>query len=330
MLILTQSDIRTLLPMRDCIGVMEEALAGLARGEAMLPLRSIITLPDSLGFFAMMPAFTAKPASIGVKVLTVFPGNHGSAFDSHQGAVLLFEAKHGSLEAVLDATAITGIRTAAVSAVATRGLARTNASTLAILGSGVQARMHIESIRLVRDITTVHIWSRNGDNARALAHYATETFGMAAEVFPTAHGAVREADIVCTVTLSHTPVLQGAWLRPGTHVNAVGTATPSAREVDTEVVVRSRLYVDRRESGLKEPGDILIPINEGAITAAHLVGEIGEMLIGVVEGRRTEEEITLFKSLGLAIEDLAAARFVAERALATGAGTQVALGGTRV
>jgi ornithine cyclodeaminase/alanine dehydrogenase-like protein (mu-crystallin family) len=329
MLILSQSDVRQLLPMRDCIGVMEEALAGLARGEAMLPLRSIIKLPDPLGFFAMMPAFTASPASIGVKVLTVFPGNHGSAFDSHQGAVLLFEAKHGSLQAILDATAITGIRTAAVSAVATKLLARKNARSLAILGSGVQARMHIEAIPLVRDIDVVRIWSRNPDNAEALARETKEKFGIATEVFPTAEAAVRDSDIVCTVTLSHQPVLHGAWLKPGAHVNAVGTATPNAREVDTDTVKRSRLYVDRRESGLKEPGDILIPINEGAITADHLVGEIGEILIGKTPARGSENEITLFKSLGLAIEDLAAARFVAERAAATGAGVKVELGGMR-
>jgi alanine dehydrogenase len=315
--------------MRDCIGVMEEALAGLARGEAMLPLRSIIKLPDPLGFFAMMPAFTASPASIGVKVLTVFPGNHGSAFDSHQGAVLLFEAEHGSLQAILDATAITGIRTAAVSAVATKLLARKNARSLAILGSGVQARMHIEAIPLVRDIDVVRIWSRNPANAQALARETKEKFGLATEVFDSAEKAVRDSDIVCTVTLSHQPVLQGAWLKAGAHVNAVGTATPNAREVDTETVKRARLYVDRRESGLKEPGDILIPINEGAITADHLVGEIGEILIGKTPARGNESEVTLFKSLGLAIEDLAAARFVAERAAATGAGVKVELGGMR-
>ncbi len=327
MLILNQADIRELLSMRDCIGVMEDALSGLARGEAMLPLRSIIRLPDQKSFFAMMPAVAT--AGIGVKVLTVYPGNHGTPYDSHQGAVLLFDPEFGSLAAVLDATAITGIRTAAVSAVATKLLARPDARTLAIIGSGVQARMHLEAIPLVRDIKRVNIWSRNPDNARALAAYGAERFGIACDVFPSVEACVRDADVVCTVTLSLEPVLRGAWLRAGTHVNAVGTATPNAREVDTEAVARSRLYVDRRESGLKEPGDILIPITEGAITADHLVGEIGEILIGRVPGRRTTDEMTLFKSLGLAIEDLAAAKFVADRARERGIGTNVELGGTR-
>ena len=308
---------------------MEQALAGLARGEAVLPLRTIARIPDQPNLFAVMPAYTASPAAIGVKAITVFPDNHGTRYDSHQGAVLLFEPVHGSLEAVMDATSITGIRTAAVSAVATRLLSRKNAGVLAILGSGVQARMHVEAIRLVRDITAVHVWSRSDANARALAEYATQSFGLACRVFPTAREAVSGADIVCTVTSSHTPVLHGAWLAPGTHVNAVGTATPNARELDTEVVVRSRLYVDRRESGLKEPGDIITPIAEGAITADHLVGEIGEILTGTIAGRRTDEEITLFKSLGLAVEDVAAASFIAQRAASEGVGLEVELGGVR-
>ena len=315
--------------MRDCISIMEEALAGLSRGEAVLPLRTIARVPDQPNFFAVMPACTANPPAIGVKAITVFPGNHGTRFDSHQGAVLLFEPVHGCLEAIMDATSITAIRTAAVSAVATRLLARADARVLAILGSGTQARVHVEAIPLVRDIAAVHIWSRSDANARALADYATASFGLSCRVFPTAEAAVREADVVCTVTSSQVPVLEGAWLRPGTHVNAVGTATPNAREVDTQAIRRARLYVDRRESGLREPGDIIIPIAEGAITADHLVGEIGEVLTGKVAGRRDAGEITLFKSLGLAVEDVAAARYIAERAAAEGAGVEVQLGGAR-
>jgi ornithine cyclodeaminase/alanine dehydrogenase-like protein (mu-crystallin family) len=316
--------------MNMCITLMEEALTGLTRGKALLPLRTIVKIPDQPNFFAVMPAYSAQPASIGIKVLTVFPGNHGTEFDSHQGAVVLFEPEHGSLRAILDATSITGIRTAAVSALATRLLARADARTLAILGSGVQARMHIEAIRLVRPVDRVHIWSRNPENAHALAAFAKKTFDLPSKVFAAASDAVREADIVCTVTSSLQPVLEGAWLRAGTHINAVGTATPTAREVDTETVRRSRLYVDRRESGLKEPGDILIPIAEGAITADHLVGEIGEILTGAAPARGNAEEITLFKSLGLAVEDLAAARYVADRAEQEGAGVRVELGGARL
>jgi ornithine cyclodeaminase len=329
MRVLTQADVRRLLPMSECIPLMEEALIGLARGEAVLPLRTIARVPGKPNFFAVMPAYTSSPAAIGVKALTVFPENHGTARDSHQGAVLLFEAEHGSLRAIMDATAITAIRTAAVSAVATRLLARHDARVLGIIGSGVQARMHVEAIPLVRPIDTVRVHSRNRRNCEALARYAEER-GIRAIVDSSAEEVVRQSDVVCTVTSSLEPVLRGEWLRPGTHINAVGTATPTAREVDTEAVVRSRVYVDRRESALNEPGDILIPMREGAIGAEHLLAELGELLTGSPAGRIGDDNITLFKSLGLAVEDLAAARHVAERAELEGAGVSVDLCDSRL
>ena len=267
-----------------------------------------------------MPAYLGAPAAVGAKVITVFPGNHGTAFDSHQGAVLVFDTVHGSLQALLDASAITAIRTAAVSAVATRLLAREDADDLAILGSGVQARMHLEAIPLVRPIKRVRVWSRNGDHARDVARFASKHLGRRIEIAESAEHAVRGASIVCMTTSARQPVLHGDWLSPGTHVNAVGASTPDAREIDTQTVTRSRLYVDRRESALKEPGDILVPLSEGAITASHIVGELGELLLGTAVGRRDATEITLFKSLGLAIEDLAAAHHVVERARALGVG----------
>jgi ornithine cyclodeaminase len=276
-----------------------------------------------------MPAFLASPKTIGAKVVTVYPGNHGTALDSHQGAVLLFDAETGSLAALLDATAITTIRTAAVSAVATRLLARDNAASLAIIGSGVQARAHIEAICAVRPITSLRVWSRNTEHARRLANAAREDFHLDASVSASGRDAVRNADIVCTVTSATEPVLCGEWLAPGTHVNAVGACTPNARELDSGVVVHSRLYVDRRESALKEPGDILFPLQDGEIGPDHVVAELGELLIGRGVGRRDEREITLFKSLGLAIEDLAAATHVYAQANRAGAGVHVELGGAR-
>ncbi len=329
MLILNQEDVTRLLPMAACIDVMAETLSALARGETVLPLRTILVLPDGSGAFAVMPAYLGAPKTIGAKVITVFPGNHGTEYDSHQGAVLLFDPDNGSLAAVLDATAITTTRTAAVSAVATRALARENASSLAILGAGVQGYAHLEAICAVRPITSLRVWSRNAEHARRLAETARDRYSLDASAFDSAREAVRDADVVCTCTAATEPVLMGEWLTPGTHINAVGASQPTAREVDSTVVTRSRLYADRRESALKEPGDILVPLRAGDIGPEHIVGEVGEVLIGRAPGRGSDDEITLFKSLGLAIEDLAAAAYVLAAAERTGAGVRVALGGTR-
>jgi ornithine cyclodeaminase len=329
MLILDQHDVTTLLPMSECIDVMASTLAALARGDAILPLRTVILVPQSTDAFAVMPGYLGTPKTVGAKVITVYPGNHGTAFDSHQGAVLLFDPDNGSLAAVLDATPITMIRTAAVSAVATRLLAREDASSLAIIGSGVQAQAHLEAMLAVRPISTVRVWSRNAAHARGLATIARERFDIEALVSHSGREAVDGADIVCTTTSAREPVLFGDWLTAGTHVNAIGASQRSARELDSTAVARSRLYVDRRESALKEPGDILVPLEDGVIGADHIVGEIGELLIGARPGRRDAADITLFKSLGLAIEDLAAASYVHREALRTGAGVRVELGGAR-
>jgi ornithine cyclodeaminase len=213
--------------------------------------------------------------------------------------------------------------------VATRLLAREDASTLAILGAGVQGYVHIEAIRLVRPIARLRVWSRTREHAERLADAARERFGLEALVADTGADAVRGADVVCTTTSAREPVLQGEWLEPGTHVNAIGASHRTAREVDSRTVQRSRLYVDRRESALKEPGDSLVPVEEGVITADHIVAEIGELLVGRAPGRQSRDEITMFKSLGLAIEDLAAAAHVLAAAQRAGAGVSVELGGAR-
>lgn len=331
MLVIDQNTVAALLPMRACIDLMGSTLASLARGEAVLPLRTVIRLPESRDAFAVMPAALLAPRTLGAKIITVFPGNHGTALDSHQGAVLLFDPTNGSLAAILDATSITRIRTAAVSAVATRLLARERASSLAIIGAGVQGHSHLEAMCAVRQIKTLAVWSRTGAHARRLADAAGERFGLEARVAPSARDAVRDAEIVCTCTASAEPVLEGAWLSPGAHVNAVGASTPNAREIDGALVARSRLYVDRRESALNEPGDILVPLQSGAIGPDHIVAEIGELLIdrGGARGRRNDSEITLFKSLGLAVEDLASASHVYDEAVRTNAGVRVELGGAR-
>lgn len=327
MLVLSQADVERMLTMPKCVELMAATLSALARGEATLPLRTVFAIPD--GAFAVMPAALTHPPAVGAKIITVLPKNHGTELDSHQGAVLLFDTGNGSLLAVMDATSVTTIRTAAVSAVATHALARENAATLAILGAGVQGHSHLEAMCAVRPLTALRVWSRNTEHARALADVGRTRFGLDAIVSPTAKDAVTRADIVCTTTSATQPVLLGEWLAPGTHVNAVGASQPHAREIDSAVVVRSRLYVDRRESALKEPGDILTPIANGEITPEHIVAEVGEVLVGAAPGRRADDEITLFKSLGLAIEDLASAHYLYAEALRTNAGVRVELGGAR-
>lgn len=328
-LIVNQKEVPALLPMGECMEVMAAALAALARSEALLPLRSIMWLPEKVGALGMMPAYLKDANVLGLKVISVFPGNHGTEFDAHQGAVMLFEAKNGRPLAIIDATEITAIRTAATSGVATKLLAREDAGDLAILGSGTQAAKHLEAMLLARKIRRVRIWSRNSQNAARFAERESRLRGIGIEAVSAAREAVEQADLICTTTSSSEPVLRGEWIAPGTHINAVGSSVPFARELDTAAVARSRLFVDRRESTLNEAGDFLFPKKEGAVGDDHIQGEIGELLIGRVGGRRSAGEITLFKSLGLAIEDLASAQHIYTKAMERGMGSRVELGGSR-
>jgi ornithine cyclodeaminase len=328
-LVVNQAEVTRLLPMGECIEAMGRALLALARDEVVLPLRQVVRLPDGSGVLASMPAVAGHIGALGLKCITVFPGNHGTELDAHQGAVLLFEASRGRLLAVMDATAITAIRTAAVSALATRLLAREDAGDLAILGSGVQARTHLKALSLVRPLRRVRAWSRDPRRVGAFAEDAAKRLGIAVEPAGSARQAVEGADLVCTTTSSREPVLAGEWIAPGAHVNAVGASIPTSRELDSAAVARARLFVDRRESALNEAGDVLVPRREGAIGDDHIQGEIGELLAGRVPGRRSRDEVTLFKSLGLAVEDVASAHLIHANATAAGAGTWVELGGGR-
>jgi len=328
-LIVTQREVPGLLPMAECVDVMRQALETVSLGDAVLPLRTLMWLPDRSGLLGLMPAYLGVPRVVGLKVVTVMPGNHGTELDSHQGAVLLFEADRGSLFAIVDATSITAIRTAAVSAAATRLLAREDAGDLALLGCGTQASSHLDAMAAVRDLRRVRVWSRDAARAGAFAVRESVRTGLRVEFADSARAAVEGADLICTTTASHVPILEGTWIAPGAHVNAVGACLAAARELDSDAVARSRLYVDRRESAMNEAGDFLIPRREGTIGDDHIVGEIGEAFLGRVPGRRGREEITLFKSLGLAVEDLAAADRVVANALAQGKGTAVELGGRR-
>ena len=343
-LVISQAEIRSLLPMRQCIDVVRDALATLATGDALLPLRSVMWLPDRVGALGMMPAFLGPSGTFGVKTVSVFPGNAGTELDSHQGTVMLFDAENGSLRAIVDATEITAIRTAAASAVATSALANNalannalannalanngDAPVLAILGSGSQAATHLEAMLAIGTFAEVRIWSRQPANTKRFVESHPSDATVLRAVDDVA-AAVQGADVVCTTTASNEPVLHGALLEPGMHINAVGSSVPFARELDGAAMARCRLFVDRRESLLNESGDYLMAKAEGAVTEASIVGELGQLLIGSIEGRRDATEITLFKSLGLAIEDLAAADLVYRNAAASGAGTEIELGGSR-
>ena len=325
--VLSAEDVAKLLPMRDCIQVMREALASLARGKALVPLRVVMRMPDASGFLGVMPGQIdpddGREGALGMKAVSVFPGNTGRGIDTHQGAVLLFEADTGRLSALMDGAAITAIRTAAVSGVATDLLARQDAAELAILGAGVQARTHLEAIAAVRPLRRVRIWSRNPQHALNLAREVSAGYQASIEAVPTAEAAVRGADVVATVTASPQPVLQRPWLKEGAHINAVGSSIPTTREIDTATMAAVRLFVDRRESAVNEAGDLLIPMREGAFGADHIQAELGEVIIGTDPGRRSASELTLFKSLGLAVEDVASAAFILKRARQTGVGQTV-------
>ena len=328
-LVLSQSEVRKLLPMDTCIGLMEQTLATLSRGDAVNPLRQGIRLPDGLGILGMMPGYIPTPHALGLKAVAVFPGNHGTEYDSHQGVVLLFDVENGSPMAILDASEVTAIRTAAATGVATKLLAREDAHKLAILGSGVQAGTHLEAMCVVRNIESVRVYSPNPKNRERFASNAAERFGIPVTATESAREAVDGADLICTTTSAAEPILLGDWISPGCHINAVGSSIRSTRELDTAAVLRSRLFVDRIESTVNEAGDFLFPKQEGALTDDHIVGEIGDILLGNLSGRGTPDEITLFKSLGVAVEDLAAADFVYHAAKRDGVGTWVDLRGIK-
>jgi ornithine cyclodeaminase len=329
-LIIPQALVPELLPMAACVDAMAEALGSLAKGDAVLPLRSLSWMPDRSGLIGLMPGYLGTPRALGLKVITYLPGNHRTDRDSHQGAVLLFDTTTGELLAVIDASSITGIRTAAASGLATRLLARDDAGDLAILGSGVQAASHLDAMKAVRTLRRVRVWSKTAAQAEAFARYHGKRLGLTIEASPSARDAVAGADLICTATASSEPVLFGDWIAEGAHINAVGACFPASRELDTAAVVKARLYVDRRESALAESGDFLIPKKEGAIGDDHILAEIGELVLGRAAGRGSPHEITLFKSLGIAVEDLAAAHLIHARARAEGKGIEVDFGGHRI
>jgi ornithine cyclodeaminase len=326
-LFVNEGGVQELLPMRDCIDLMRNALTALAKGDVVLPLRSLMRLPDQSGLLGLMPGYLGDPQAFGLKIVSVMPHNHGTAYDSHQGVVMLFGVQHGEPIAILDATAITAIRTAAASGLATQVLAREDAGDLAIIGTGTQARTHLQAMACVRALRRVRVYSRSRENGERFAREHAALSPVAIEVMASAEAAVRGADLICTTTSSREPVVKGAWLRAGAHVNAVGACFPASRELDTDAVQRARLYTDCRESCVNEAGDYRLPLAEGTISESHLLGELGDVLTAKVAGRVSSDDITVYESLGIALEDLAAAHFIHSRAKETGAGTWLDWGG---
>ena len=323
-LVLNHDEVAQLLPMPECIEVMQEALSALARGEADQPLRTIFRPDNVHGVMAMMPSFRRGQTPIfGLKAICVFPDNAAIGKDAHQGGVLLFSGHTGELLALVNASAITAIRTAAVSAVATRALARKDASELTIIGAGVQARSHLEAMACVRPINKARIVAQRLEKAQAFVTEFQPKFSFPLEAMQTAEEATCGADLIVTATTAREPVIKREWISPGAHINAIGTFSPKARELDTATMRAATLFVDRRESALNEAGDYILAAAEGAIGADHIHAELGEVLISSRPGRTSDDEITVFKSLGLAIEDLAAAAHVYQKAAQRNVGTWV-------
>jgi ornithine cyclodeaminase/alanine dehydrogenase-like protein (mu-crystallin family) len=315
-LILNHDEVEQLLGMNDCLDVMAQALEALAREQAFQPLRSIVRPPGGPGFMGLMPGYSQR-SGWGLKVVNIYPENPQRGLDAHQGAVLLFDGETGETKAVMNASAITAIRTAAVSGVATRLLAREDASVLAVLGAGVQARSHLQAMSCAMRAEQTLLWSRDFERARALA---ADFDGVTA--VESCADAVRDADVICTTTGAREPIIERSWLRPGVHINAVGASVRTAREVDTATMSEATVFADRRESAENEAGDILLAREEGATVT--VAAELGDVIASRHPGRTSDDEITVFKSLGLAVEDLAAAEYLYGRAQQQGVGTWVA------
>jgi ornithine cyclodeaminase/alanine dehydrogenase-like protein (mu-crystallin family) len=327
-LILDQEQVKRLLPMKHCITLMREALSTLARGASINPLRFVFHPNGTSRLLSMMPAYANASELLGMKIVTVSERGQGSQYDAHQGLVVLFDPQHGTPSAIFEASSITAIRTAAVSAVATDLLAGPQAGDLAILGSGVQARAHLEAMTLIRPVRRIRVYSRDFANRRAFVAYAANSLGLKVEAMPSVRDALEGADLICTTTSSASPIVEGRWLEPGTHINAVGSCIPTAREFDTDAMRRARLFVDSRESAANESGDFVMAVRDGGIRADAIVCELGELLLGR-NGRSSPADVTLFKSLGLAVEDLAAANYVLSQAEERRIGARIDLGGRK-
>ncbi len=311
MKIIEEAKVRELVTSKDCVEIMRQTLSDLEKGRYDMPPRMVVTLPNT-AVFGFMPAYVGD--YFGAKVITAYGPNAGTGYPTHIGYVMLFEGEHCSVAGMVDATAVTELRTGAVSAVATDCLARKNAHILGLVGAGAQARSHMAAIRTVRDIKDVRVYDIREEAARAFAAEVEEKYGVPVTVCGSVREAVCEADIVCTLTPAKEAYLTKDMIKPGAHVNAVGTYTPTTREAAGDLVAASRIYADQVAAMKAESGEYLTPLKEGMITEEHIVGSIGQVVNGDAPGRGSDEEITLFVALGLAVEDIACAKYAFLRA----------------
>lgn len=321
--VLRAADVRALLSMPECIDLMQRTMIAVSEGRAVLPLRSLLVMPGDRGLMGNMPGYLAEPECFGVKLVSLMPRNKPPLFSSHLGVVLLFESEHGQPVALVDAAEITAIRTAAASGMATRLLALPHAGDLALLGAGEQARSHLQAMLAVRALRRVRVWARDAAKAAAFAEAEGAKHGILIEPVATVREAVAGADIICTVSKAREPILLGDWLTAGVHLNVVGSSIATAAEIDTVAVVRSRFFVDYRDSTVHEGGEYLRALRAAAIRPEHILGEIGEVANGTKVGRCAPTDVTLYKSLGIAPQDLASSHYVLEKARARGIGQVV-------
>jgi alanine dehydrogenase len=318
--LLSEQDVRIVLLMSDLIDAMESALARFSSNEVTQPLRTVIEVGLQKAFVGVMPAFIDEPAMLGTKVVSVFGSNAAVGLPTHLATIVLLDPMTGELLSIMDGRYITEARTAAVSAVSVKHLAREDATRLAIIGTGVQARSHLEAISAVRQLNEIRVWSRSAANRAAFAREMRARTTATITPASSARNAVDAADVIVLATASREPVVQSDWIPDGAHVCAVGACRPDQREMDSALVARGRIFVDSRTGALAEAGDIILPIKEGAIGEKHVAGELGEVVLGRIAGRTSRDEVTIFKSLGMAVEDVAAAHLAYVKAAERGLG----------
>ncbi len=323
MLLLSETQVQSLIDIDDLIATLEQAHIQYSTGKAVMPVRLVVPLPKIQGRITSMPGYLNNDRALGMKVVTYFQNNPKRGLPAILATIMLFSAETGKMIAVMDGSYITAIRTACASAMATKALANPQTPVLGILGAGVQARAHIQALARVRKLEKIFLYSRSGSSAETIKGEMAPQIDAALEVAASAEQTARAADLLVTVTTANEPILKQDWLKAGVHINAVGSHRPDSREIDGATVARARVVVDSREAIMAECGDILLAVKEGAITAADVHGEIGEILAGTKTGRQSQNELTLYKSVGIAIQDVATANLVYQKALKQGVGTNV-------
>jgi alanine dehydrogenase len=318
--LLSEQDVRHVLPMDDLIDAMQRTLAAFSAGRVAQPLRTVVEVGEEKAFFGVMPSYLPDTPALGTKLVTVFNRNAAIGLPTHLATIVLLDPASGALLAVMDGRYITEARTAAVSAVAVRLLAPEGAGTLAIVGSGVQARSHLEAIARVRTLRRVAVWSPREASRRKFVQEMQPAFDVPIVASDSARDAVEGADLIVTATAAHQPVVESEWVANGAHICAVGACRPDQREMDTALIARARVFVDSRAGAFTEAGDIVMPLAEGVIAREHIAAELGDIANGAARGRTSPSEVTVFKSLGMAVEDVEAAHLAYERATARGLG----------